>query len=186
MKSLDGSESFRLLCTYRHPSHIMTTLKRGQLLDRKINSPAPSHARYLWKHRVRTQYFLLCCSAITYPTHSACCSSPLPPVSHLAAHTPPCILPATSHAPKFHTVHPLLLPAAQNCWAVLKCCSETMVVIINPIKDPLVPQSFPRPQVPPQGFSAELQTQDIGLTTLEAKGRIWPLQWPVYNISGSR
>lgn len=186
MKSLDGSESFGLLYISWHLSYIITIFKRGQLLDRKINSLSPSHTRYLWKHRVRTQHVLLCCSAIPYPTHTTCCSSPLAPASHLPAHTPPHILPATSHTPKFLTVDPPLLPAPQNCWAVLKCCSETMAVIINPFKDPFVPQSFPCHQVPPQGFSAELQTQDTGLTTLEAKGGIWPLQWTVYNISRSR
>lgn len=170
LKSLDGSESFRLLCTSWQLSYIITIIKRGQLLDRKINSLSPIHTRYLWKHSVRTQHVLLRCSAITYPTHTTCCSSPLPP-----AHTHPHILPTTSHTPRFHTVHPFLLPALQNCWAVLKCCSETMTVIINSFKDPFVPQSFPCHQVPPQGFSAELQTQDTGLTALEAKCRIWPL-----------
>lgn len=89
-KSLGGSENFRLLYTSwlaRCLIIIITTLKRWQLLNRKVDSCVQSHTRYLGKHWVRTQHILLCSSAITYVTHIAYCSSPLSSASHLPADT---------------------------------------------------------------------------------------------------
>lgn len=42
-KSLDSSQCFRLFCTSWYLSHIMTTLKRGQLLDRNEFTCSKSH-----------------------------------------------------------------------------------------------------------------------------------------------
>lgn len=148
----------------KHLSIVMTTLKRLHRLDGNINSER--HTRYLWKHQVLLQQFLLCSSEITYFTYTAYHSSPLPPVFHLPADMPPCILLVTSHTPKFHILHPLLIPAPQHCWAALYL-SKTTVVIINFLTNPLF-LSFPNPQ----DFCAELQTEYISLTVLEAAGRI--------------
>lgn len=89
-KSLGGSENSRLLYTSwlaRCLTIILITLKRWQLLNRKVNSCVQSHTRYLGKHWVRTQRLLLRSSAITYVTHTAYCSSPLSSASHLPADT---------------------------------------------------------------------------------------------------
>lgn len=163
----------------------MTTLKRGQLLGRKINSLAPTHTSYLWKHRVRTQCFLLCCPAITYPIHTAypqarCHQYPIYQLTHLFAsflqhHTP------TSFTQYLHSASsPTELPGSSEMLLWNHSGNH------QPIKNPFVPQSSPCLQFPSQGFTAELQTQDTGLTTLDAKGRIWPLQWPVNNVLWGR